>query len=54
MAPEKSGAGATLAVLWLMILIVFLPIALAHGVALYIEAGDIAAVHASTGGKPGS
>lgn len=39
-----SGVGSTAAVLWLMMLIVFLPIALAHGAALLIESrGDKAA-----------
>lgn len=34
-ASGSGGSGATAAVLWLMILLVFLPIALAHAVARY-------------------
>ena len=42
---EQRGVGATAAVLWLMITLVFLPIALAHGLALLFEgpAQEIAA-----------
>ena len=56
-ADRKAMAGAggsTAAVLWLMILIVFLPIALAHVVARYVDArGD--GVHAAAESpRPGS
>ena len=34
---REGGVGATAAVLWLMITLVFLPIALAHGLALLFE-----------------
>lgn len=44
-AKAASGVSATTAVLWLMILIVFMPIALAHGAALLVESrGDETAV----------
>jgi hypothetical protein len=40
---------STAVVLWLMILLVFVPIAAAHGIALYLQSEDgpeVASVHA--------
>ncbi len=37
MSARPIGGGSTAAVLWLMILLVFLPIAAAHGIAWYVE-----------------
>ena len=58
-APTQAGAGSTAAVLWLMILIVFLPIAAAHGLARYAappDPPDPPAVQAAVAGaaRPGS
>ena len=49
----RGGAGATAAVLWLMILIVFLPIALFHAFAVH-SVGRVIEVHAATAVRPGS
>ena len=57
-APTQAGAGgSTAAVLWLMILIVFLPIAAAHGPARYAApVEEPPAVQAAVAGaaRPGS
>ena len=44
---------STALVLWLMILLVFVPIVAAHAVALYLQREDAAAtsVHAGAGGE---
>jgi hypothetical protein len=45
----------TAIVLWLMILLVFVPIGAAHGIALLMERGEnaeLAAVRPAPGGKP--
>ena len=50
---QDRGGGATAAVLWLMILLVFLPIAMFHGFARYAQGGEVA-VHAAAAIRPGS